>query len=433
MAEETTVRSVRASREVFDRLTELTKESFGNTNSALEALLNAWDIQSAKETMGEAKTAIADFDMHVQAIQRGYLHALDLVKGAEARALDTVRTQLEAKEETIVTQRQKLEDAERRAQEAETAKAKAEEEAERHAQETQAARRRAEAAENTLARTEATAAQTATDKQGLIDSLTRQVAEERAKAEENAAALKELPRLREEIRKAKQELKDAQTAAIVADAKATAAQAEAVAAIQKETSFQLLKLTGERGELQAEVERLKAQITTLETALALERERKATNATPMNDQQTPPNPAEDTSNAAKRPKTTPKREQKKPAPKQKATEKGEIPGLAEAQSLINAWNKYQAAFQASFEGENAVGGMTDAQKPQTTVEDYLKDHPAAAAYLRAETESLKTNYELAAIGKKALDAIKANPDEYAAAIKQMEADLHAYSDAHMWD
>ena len=86
MAEETTVRSVRASKEVFDRLTELTKENFGNTNSALEALLNAWDIQSAKETMDEAKTAIADFDMHVQAIQRGYLHALDLIKGADARA-----------------------------------------------------------------------------------------------------------------------------------------------------------------------------------------------------------------------------------------------------------------------------------------------------------------------------------------------------------
>lgn len=433
MADETTVRSVRASKEVFDRLTELTKESFGNTNSALEALLNAWDIQSAKETMGEAKTAIADFDMHVQAIQRGYLHALDLVKGADARALDTVRAQLQAKEEIIITQRQKLEEAERRAQEAEEAKAKAEEEAERHAQGAEAARRRAETAENTLARTEANAAQTATDKQGLIDSLTRQVAEERAKAEENAAALKELPRLKEEIRKAKEALKDAQTAAIVADAKATAAQAEAVAAIQKETSVQLLKLTGDKGELQAEVERLKAQIATLETALALERERKTTNTTPMNDQQTPPNPAEDTSNAAKQPKATPKRGQKKPAPKQKTTEKKEIPGLAEAQSLIDEWDKYQTAFKASFEGENAVGGMTDAKKPKITVEDYLKDHPAAAAYLQAEEESLKTNYELAAIGKRALDAIKANPDEYATAIERMKEDLHKYSEAHMWD
>lgn len=426
MATETTVKNIRAPQEIFDRLKALTDESFPNQGAALEALLNSWETQMAKAAIPSRETDIADFDSHLQAIQRAFIHSLEVAQNADARARDAFRKEVESLRAEKLELRQKLEEANAKAQQAGTdAKAALESVAQIRTR-AENAERHAATLEKTLEAEKASAAAQIADKEKLAHSLTAQVAEMSERARENSAAIGRAESLKAELEKAKRELDAAAAAAQIAAAKAEAEKALAVSAARDEYAAEVIRLMNENAALNLEIAKQKGQIAILEKA-------QAADAALMNDQPTPQPPKKD---AAKRQKATPKREQngqKKAASKQETEEKKEIPGLAEAQNLIDAWDKYQAAFQASFEGENAVGGMTNAQKPQITVEDYLKDHPAAAAYLRAENESLKTNYELSAIGKRALDAIKANPDEYAAAIAQMEADLHAYSNAHMWD
>lgn len=306
MADETIVRNLRAPKEVFDRLAALTKDNgFANQGQAMEALMNAWKIQSAKEAIPEQRTAIEDFDSHVQAIQRAYLHLADLVQGAEARAMDTFRAKLEARDAQITDLRQKLEEAEYKERTAKHQQENALTSAMEANDRADTAKEHAKTLEKALEEAKTNAATQIEDKQRLIDSLTAQLAEAHEDARIAEEAAKEANSLKGQLAKAKQELTDTQTAATIAAAKATAERAEAVAAIQKETSTQLLKLTSDKGELQAEVERMKAQIATLETALALEREKKAAQ---MNDQQTPPAPTEDTSNVGidkkRRAKTT---------------------------------------------------------------------------------------------------------------------------------
>ena len=419
MAKETKPKNIRATEETHDRFAQLAEENFPNQGAALEALINAWEIQNAKNAVPEREADITDFDSHIQALQRAFIHSLDIAQNAENRARDELRRKLEMLETDKAELQKKLEEAETREK---LARSHWNDAMDKLDQE----RKRAEAAEKYATALEAEKANTTgqlADKQKLIDNLSAQLTEALTKAQMTN-------NLQAELTQTKHALDAATTAAQIAEAKATAEQAQAVATAQLEASARLLELTEQNAALRTQMEQAKARITLLESPKEMQT---TANIEPTNNQQTPPPPTKDTSNAAKRQKVTPKREQKKTAPQTPAKESKGIPGLKEARDLTEAWAKYNKAFRASFEGKNAVGGMTDVPKPATTLDEYLKDHPAAAAYLRAENESLKTNDEIASIGKRALDRIKANPDDYAAAITQMETDFAAYSDRHMWD
>lgn len=309
MADETTVRNLRAPKEIFDRLSALTKDNgFANQGQALEALLNAWQVQSAKDAIPEQRTAIEDFDSHVQAIQRAYLHLADLVQGAEARAMDTFRAKLEARDAQIADLRQKLDEAEYKERTAKSQQESALTSAMEANSRADAAKEHAKTLEKALEEAKTTAAAQIEDKQRLIDSLTAQLAEAHEDARTAEEAAKEANNLKAQLASVKQELADAQTAATIAAAKATAAQAEAVAAIQKETSTQLLQLVSDKGALQAEIERTKAELERTKVQLAtLEAEKaktapeqktapkkkampKTTKTAPINDQQDTTNP-----------------------------------------------------------------------------------------------------------------------------------------------
>ena len=430
MEEKGIIRSIRGNKEVFDRLADITKANFSNQGEALEALVNAWDLQQAKTATPNRKTEIEDFDAHLQALSTAYLHSLQIAESADTRARNALSTELASKDALIRDLQAQLEVARTSAKLAEQERREAEAEARNAKKALETAERQASDANARADAAEHHAAAQIADKEKLVHSLTAQVADLSERARENAAAIEQTKNLREKLAAVNRQLEDAQTAAAIADAKALADKTLAVSAAREETSTRLLQLTDENAALRVELERAKAKITLLESP----KETQAANAAPMNEQQTPPTPATDTSNAAKRQKAAPKRGQKKaaqtPAP---AEESKEIPGLTEARNLIDAWAQYQKAFQTSFEGEGAVGGMTDIPEPPVTVEEHLKQYPAAAAYLRAEAESLKSNYEIASIGKRALERIKANPDDYAAAIAQMDADFSAFSNRHMWD
>lgn len=110
-----------------------------------------------------------------------------------------------------------------------------------------------------------------------------------------------------------------------------------------------------------------------------------------------------------------------------------IPGLKEitkAQDELMAWRR---AFERSFEGENACDGFGVGPKPEYDIEAMKAQYPIAAAYLKAFDQYNKANYELSAIGKKAMETIIYHPDQYEAAIQQMEVELKQFDEKHIFD
>lgn len=112
-----------------------------------------------------------------------------------------------------------------------------------------------------------------------------------------------------------------------------------------------------------------------------------------------------------------------------------IPGLREIQNAradLAAWN---AEFERSFDSRYGagVGGMGVRPKPKYDIPAMLEQFPIAAAYLKAEAESMKSNYELAAIGKQALESIINDPEHYTDALAKMEQEHHEFAERHFWD
>ena len=99
--EELKARSFRISEEVSAKLKELC-ENFDNQNSALSALINAYEVQNAKTTLIDRQTDISDYDTHIQAIQSAFLRSLEINENAEKRIKTEFINLLNSKDQTIV-------------------------------------------------------------------------------------------------------------------------------------------------------------------------------------------------------------------------------------------------------------------------------------------------------------------------------------------
>ncbi len=53
--------------------------------------------------------------------------------------------------------------------------------------------------------------------------------------------------------------------------------------------------------------------------------------------------------------------------------------------------------------------------------------------MRAESEMFKSNYQISAIGKNALEAIIENPENHAEIIAEMEKELKQLAEKHLFD
>ncbi len=102
-----------------------------------------------------------------------------------------------------------------------------------------------------------------------------------------------------------------------------------------------------------------------------------------------------------------------------------IPGLAELRAAKADLKEWEEEFEASFEGDEATGGLGVRPRPQADIEAMEAQYPIAAAYLKAEAEANKSHFRFAAIGQKALDAIINNPENYAPIITTMEDEKKA--------
>lgn len=106
-----------------------------------------------------------------------------------------------------------------------------------------------------------------------------------------------------------------------------------------------------------------------------------------------------------------------------------IEGLKEitaAEREIAAWH---AEFNRQANTEDGVLCMPE--YPKYDLKAMYAQYPHAAAYIKAREYAEKENDELAAIGRKALDAVI--DGDYTTAMAAMDADIEKFTDAHMWD
>ncbi len=108
-----------------------------------------------------------------------------------------------------------------------------------------------------------------------------------------------------------------------------------------------------------------------------------------------------------------------------------IEGLAEIKQAKREIETWRENFNRSFEGE--YGGRGVGQKPNYDIKAMCEKYPAAASYLRAESEMFKSNYQISAIGKKALEAIIENPENHAKIIAEMEKELKQLAEKYLFD
>ncbi len=114
-----------------------------------------------------------------------------------------------------------------------------------------------------------------------------------------------------------------------------------------------------------------------------------------------------------------------------AAEIDAIEGLTEIRRAQEELIEWRRKFNASFEGDGAVGGLGVGRKPEHDIDTMMQKYPRAAAYLKAEVMANKENIELANIGKKALKEV-VNGD-YTKAMADMQAAEKAFVNRHIWD
>lgn len=111
-----------------------------------------------------------------------------------------------------------------------------------------------------------------------------------------------------------------------------------------------------------------------------------------------------------------------------------IEGLSEIRNCRWDWQKYNSESKNVMVYMMETGGVKKrtAEKPECTVKELMERFPRAAAYLEAESISLKTNFEMSDIGVKALERI-IYEDDFESVIADMKKELDNLKSKHLWD
>lgn len=121
-------------------------------------------------------------------------------------------------------------------------------------------------------------------------------------------------------------------------------------------------------------------------------------------------------------------EARKEATRQYIKKVNSIPGLTEIQDALDAQEEWENKFSEYFDNEDCSKIPV---KPDYNFEAAYKKYPQAHAYLLAEKESLKSNFELADIGKRALKEIIYG--DWEKAIANMKKEKDDFIARHIWD
>lgn len=107
-------RSIRADEATLDKFKQLS-ESFENQGECLSQLITAYEISTAKHTLTDMKSDIADYESHIQSIQEAFLHVLELNSNAEQRIRQEYALLLQSKDKTISELQNRSEELEKAA------------------------------------------------------------------------------------------------------------------------------------------------------------------------------------------------------------------------------------------------------------------------------------------------------------------------------
>ena len=124
------------------------------------------------------------------------------------------------------------------------------------------------------------------------------------------------------------------------------------------------------------------------------------------------------------------KEQEKRAHQERQAKIDAIPGLAEIKAALAKAADWNRRFNASFETESG-GGWGVGPRPQYDFEAAYKKYPQAHAYLIAEREAYKSNYELAEIGRRALE--KVINGQWEEAMDDLKREKDEFVNRHAWD
>lgn len=111
MSEELKIKSFRISEDTTDKFRSICAD-FDNQNTALSALISAYEIQNAKAVLSTRQTELEDYDVHLQALQRAFLQSLELNSNAEERIRNEFARQLDTKDKTIADYQTRIDELE---------------------------------------------------------------------------------------------------------------------------------------------------------------------------------------------------------------------------------------------------------------------------------------------------------------------------------
>ena len=190
------VLTIRADEEIKAKFKALA-ENLGNQGTAIESLLNAYEMQNAKDVLTERRTDIEDFDTHLQAISSAFLHSLEITENTTERVKAEFQSRLTSKDLTISDLQERIRQAEQAEQTAREQATAVECELSAMNEQTSIQLASLNTELDSVKKALATSIEQVTDKQSLLDEYRTRL----EKAEKDVA---ELPELREKVSVAKQ-------------------------------------------------------------------------------------------------------------------------------------------------------------------------------------------------------------------------------------
>lgn len=108
-----------------------------------------------------------------------------------------------------------------------------------------------------------------------------------------------------------------------------------------------------------------------------------------------------------------------------------IPGLKEIEASENEWQKFRYNFNSAFDSENAAGIQAGLQMPDSDPVALRKKYPLADAYLHMKKLANSYNFELSAIGDKAIEMVI--DGDWQEALEYADREQQKLVEKHQWD
>lgn len=117
--------------------------------------------------------------------------------------------------------------------------------------------------------------------------------------------------------------------------------------------------------------------------------------------------------------------------KEKEAKIASILGLKEIEAAEKEWWNFRHNFNAAFDSENAAGIQAGLQMPDSDPAALRKKYPQADAYLQMKALAGSYNFELSAIGNKAIEMVI--DGDWQAALKYADHEQQKLVEKHQWD